>query len=107
VLELAFFRSAEYRTLIAALDASGGFFVKRWGDGPVRTLALGFLANTTQVRAFSFLFSFFFFLSGFLSRGRWARSRFGARLPRQDHAGERFYFLSFVVSVLTCGLVPV
>jgi len=58
VLELAFFRSAEYRTLIAALDASGGFFVKRWGDGPVRTLALGFLANTTQVRAFSFLFSF-------------------------------------------------
>jgi hypothetical protein len=91
VLELAFFRSAEYRTLIAALDESGGFFVKRWGDGPVRTLALGFLANTTQVSAFSFLFSFFFSFC-LLLRGRWARSHFGSRLPRRDHACERFFF---------------
>ena len=49
LLHLPFFRAPAYRALFDALDASGGFFAKRWGDGPVRTLALGMLARADQV----------------------------------------------------------
>ena len=49
LLQLAFFRSRAYRAMFTALDASGGFFERRWGDGPVRTLALGLLARPEAV----------------------------------------------------------
>jgi hypothetical protein len=49
LLYLPFFRAPAYRELFDTLDASGGFFAKRWGDGPVRTLALGMLARADQV----------------------------------------------------------
>ncbi len=39
----------QHQAVIAALDDAGGFFSKRWGDGPVRTLALGLLAHGREV----------------------------------------------------------
>lgn len=36
-------RSQEYLAYFAALDASGGIFLTRWGDAPIRTLALHML----------------------------------------------------------------
>ena len=41
--QIQLWRSTAYLSLFADLDKSGGFFMKRWGDAPVRTLALAAL----------------------------------------------------------------
>ncbi|GAA5889423.1 hypothetical protein JCM8208_007871 [Rhodotorula glutinis] len=50
--DLRFFRSEAYQDLFRALDESGGFYTERWGDAPVRALALGALASVDQVHYF-------------------------------------------------------
>jgi hypothetical protein len=49
VVDLGFFRSAQYSAYFGALDASGGFFLERWGDAPVHTLAAALFLNSSQV----------------------------------------------------------
>ena len=49
ILDLGFLRSAAYTAYFAALDASGGFFLERWGDAPVHTLAAALFLNSSQV----------------------------------------------------------
>ncbi|KZT55284.1 glycosyltransferase family 15 protein [Calocera cornea HHB12733] len=50
--DLRFFRGEEYQALFDSLDKEGGFYTERWGDAPVRTLALGLLADTDRVHYF-------------------------------------------------------
>ena len=50
-------RSREYEELFHSLDRAGGIFLHRWGDAPIRTLALFALTETFQN------FSRVFFLS--------------------------------------------
>ncbi|EJU03429.1 nucleotide-diphospho-sugar transferase [Dacryopinax primogenitus] len=49
---LPFFRSQPYQQLFTALDRSGGFYTERWGDAPIRTIALGLLEGTDKVHYF-------------------------------------------------------
>ncbi|KZP01849.1 glycosyltransferase family 15 protein [Calocera viscosa TUFC12733] len=49
---LPFFRSQPYQDLFDALDRSGGFYTERWGDAPVRTIALGLLEGADKVHYF-------------------------------------------------------
>lgn len=42
---LEFFRSKPYQALFAALDATGGFFLERWGDAPVHSIAVSALTD--------------------------------------------------------------
>jgi len=50
--DLRFFRSKEYRSLFDYLDRRGGFYSERWGDAPLRSLALGLLAGFDKVHYF-------------------------------------------------------
>ncbi|KPV72346.1 glycosyltransferase family 15 protein [Rhodotorula graminis WP1] len=50
--DLRFFRSEAYQDFFRALDDDGGFYTERWGDAPVRALALGALASIDQVHYF-------------------------------------------------------
>lgn len=49
VVNLGFFRSKSYSAYFRALDASGGFFLERWGDAPVHSLAAALFLNSSQV----------------------------------------------------------
>lgn len=49
VTAVQFWRSDAYREVFQALDASGGFFSQRWGDGPVRSIALRLMAEPSKV----------------------------------------------------------
>ena len=49
ITRLEWFRGPVYQDFFKALDASGGFFYERWGDAPVRTLALLLLAEKSSV----------------------------------------------------------
>lgn len=40
VISLDWVRSDEYNSLMEYLDQSGGFYLERWGDAPLRTLAV-------------------------------------------------------------------
>ncbi|ORY67959.1 nucleotide-diphospho-sugar transferase [Leucosporidium creatinivorum] len=50
--DLRFFRSAPYQELFNELVAAGGFYTERWGDAPIRSLALGLLTDVDQVHYF-------------------------------------------------------
>ncbi|GAA6054626.1 hypothetical protein JCM3770_002910 [Rhodotorula araucariae] len=50
--DLRFFRSSAYQDFFRALDNAGGFYTERWGDAPVRALALGALASMDQIHYF-------------------------------------------------------
>ncbi|GEM10096.1 alpha-1,2-mannosyltransferase (Ktr4), glycosyltransferase family 15 protein [Rhodotorula toruloides] len=50
--DLRFFRSREYQDVFRALDQAGGFYTERWGDAPVRALALGALAGIEKIHHF-------------------------------------------------------
>ena len=52
VVRLAWLRSAEYRKLAAALAAAEGVWMERWGDAPIRTLAVQLLLPRAQVHRF-------------------------------------------------------
>ncbi|GAA97603.1 glycosyltransferase family 15 protein [Mixia osmundae IAM 14324] len=50
--DLRFFRSVSYQNFFKALDDTGHFYTERWGDAPVRTLALALLAGREKVHYF-------------------------------------------------------
>ena len=52
VVDLAFLRSARYGAFFAAADASGRFYTSRWGDAPLRTLAVQALLPAAAVHHF-------------------------------------------------------
>jgi len=49
VSRLDFWRSAVYSQIFDYLDSTGGFFLHRWGDGPVHLLAVAYLLQPEQV----------------------------------------------------------
>jgi hypothetical protein len=52
VARVDFFRGKAYQDLFDHLDKSGGFFYERWGDAPIRTMALILLAKQSEVIQF-------------------------------------------------------
>ncbi len=50
---LNFLRSKEYRAYFDHLDKANGFFLERWGDAPVHSLAAAMFLNRSQVHHFS------------------------------------------------------
>jgi len=52
LVDLNFFRSQAYMDYYDYLDKVGGFYLYRWGDALVRTVALKFLVNETDVHYF-------------------------------------------------------
>ncbi|KAJ1900608.1 alpha 1,2-mannosyltransferase 2.4.1 [Kickxella alabastrina] len=52
IASLAFLRSPQYTAYFDFLDRAGGFFLERWGDAPVHSLAVAMLLNKSQVHYF-------------------------------------------------------
>jgi len=52
VLDLSFFRSPAYQDYYNFLDKRGGFYLYRWGDALVRTIALHMLVPPSKVHFF-------------------------------------------------------
>ncbi|KAJ2783435.1 hypothetical protein H4R18_001700 [Coemansia javaensis] len=52
IASLRWLRSDAYEAYFRFLDAAGGFFMERWGDAPVHSLAAGMLLNRSQVHFF-------------------------------------------------------
>ncbi|KAJ2773016.1 hypothetical protein IWQ56_001146 [Coemansia nantahalensis] len=52
IASLAFFRSPEYEAYFDFLDRAGGFFLERWGDAPVHSLAVAMFLRKSQVHFF-------------------------------------------------------
>ncbi|KAI9504671.1 hypothetical protein GGI25_000676 [Coemansia spiralis] len=52
IASLGFFRSPAYTAYFDFLDRAGGFFLERWGDAPVHSLAVAMFLNKTQVHYF-------------------------------------------------------
>jgi mannosyltransferase len=52
IADMDFFRSWQYRSYFKALDAKGGFYMERWGDAPVHSLALALFARPEQLHWF-------------------------------------------------------
>ncbi|GAA5957715.1 hypothetical protein JCM8115_006226 [Rhodotorula mucilaginosa] len=50
--DLRFFRSPAYQDYFRHLDQKGGFYTERWGDAPVRALALGAFAGLDKIHYF-------------------------------------------------------
>ena len=53
VSSTALWRSPQYRAIFQALDYSGGFYLCRWGDGPIHLLAVMLLLEDQQVLKFA------------------------------------------------------
>ncbi|KAJ1932978.1 alpha-1,2-mannosyltransferase ktr1 [Linderina pennispora] len=49
---LEFLRSEKYMAYFNFLDRAGGFFMERWGDAPVHTMAVAMFLNKSQVHYF-------------------------------------------------------
>ncbi|KAI1323249.1 glycolipid 2-alpha-mannosyltransferase [Xylariaceae sp. FL0255] len=52
IADLGFFRSKAYQDYFEYLDNKGGFYTERWGDAAVHSLAIGMLADPSQVHHF-------------------------------------------------------
>ncbi|KAJ1962990.1 hypothetical protein GGI12_002321, partial [Dipsacomyces acuminosporus] len=52
IASLAFLRSPQYTAYFDFLDRAGGFFLERWGDAPVHSLAVAMFLNKSQVHYF-------------------------------------------------------
>ncbi|KAJ2397980.1 hypothetical protein GGI23_003353 [Coemansia sp. RSA 2559] len=52
IASLNWLRSAPYEAYFEYLDKAKGFFMERWGDAPVHSLAAGFLLRRDQVHFF-------------------------------------------------------
>ncbi|VEU19425.1 DEKNAAC100567 [Brettanomyces naardenensis] len=46
------FQSKQYRDYFHFLEESNGFFVERWGDAPIHSLALGMFLNQSEIHYF-------------------------------------------------------
>ncbi|RVX71194.1 hypothetical protein B0A52_04768 [Exophiala mesophila] len=52
IARLDWFRSKEYNDFFETMDRSGGFWMERWGDAPIHSLAAGALLQTRDVHYF-------------------------------------------------------
>ncbi|KAK4195363.1 glycolipid 2-alpha-mannosyltransferase-domain-containing protein [Triangularia verruculosa] len=52
IARLDFFRSKEYEDFFQMMDRSGGFWMERWGDAPIHSLAAGALLAPRDVHYF-------------------------------------------------------
>ena len=51
VLRLDFFRGERYQDVFRYMDSTGGFWLHRWGNNPVRTFAVALLLEDRDVRS--------------------------------------------------------
>ncbi|KAL2195369.1 glycosyltransferase family 15 protein [Corynascus similis CBS 632.67] len=52
IARLDFFRSKEYEEFFEMMDRSGGFWMERWGDAPIHSLAAGVLLAPRDIHYF-------------------------------------------------------
>ena len=52
ITNLDFLRAEPYERYMDYLESKGGFYYERWGDAPVRSLALGLFADKSQIHWF-------------------------------------------------------
>jgi len=52
IARLDWFRSKEYEDFFQMMDRSGGFWMERWGDAPIHSLAAGALLSVKDVHYF-------------------------------------------------------
>ncbi|KAK3358441.1 nucleotide-diphospho-sugar transferase [Lasiosphaeria ovina] len=52
IARLDFFRSKEYEDFFQVMDRSGGFWMERWGDAPIHSLAAGALLSPRDIHYF-------------------------------------------------------
>ncbi|KAK0609752.1 alpha-mannosyltransferase [Bombardia bombarda] len=52
IARLSFFRSKEYEDFFQMMDRSGGFWMERWGDAPIHSLAAGALLSPRDIHYF-------------------------------------------------------
>ncbi|EGS17888.1 alpha-1,2-mannosyltransferase-like protein [Thermochaetoides thermophila DSM 1495] len=52
IARLDFFRSKAYEDFFQMMDRSGGFWMERWGDAPIHSLALGALLSPKDIHYF-------------------------------------------------------
>lgn len=52
ISSLDWLRSEPYEAYMEYLESMGGFYYERWGDAPVRSLALGLFADTSEIHWF-------------------------------------------------------
>lgn len=49
IVDLSFVQSEAYRSYFEALDGYGGFFMERWGDAPIRSIAASLLLHRDEI----------------------------------------------------------
>ncbi|KAI9687794.1 MAG: alpha-1,2-mannosyltransferase (Kre5) [Bathelium mastoideum] len=52
IARLDWFRSKEYNEFFEMMDRSGGFWMERWGDAPIHSLAAGALLSPSDIHYF-------------------------------------------------------
>lgn len=52
IASLEWFRSKEYNDFFELMDRSGGFWMERWGDAPIHSLAAGVLLGPRDIHYF-------------------------------------------------------
>ncbi|KAL1966777.1 hypothetical protein VTN77DRAFT_3742 [Rasamsonia byssochlamydoides] len=52
IARLDFFRSKDYEEFFEMMDRSGGFWMERWGDAPIHSLAAGALLSPKDIHYF-------------------------------------------------------
>ncbi|TWU76138.1 alpha-1,2-mannosyltransferase (Kre5) [Metarhizium rileyi] len=52
IAKLSWFRSKEYNDFFEMMDRSGGFWMERWGDAPIHSLAAGALLGVKDIHYF-------------------------------------------------------
>ncbi|KAI5309323.1 alpha-1,2-mannosyltransferase (Kre5) [Ascosphaera atra] len=52
IARLSWFRSKEYQDFFDMMDRSGGFWMERWGDAPIHSLAAGALLSPADIHYF-------------------------------------------------------
>ena len=52
IASLSWFRSKEYEDFFEMMDRSGGFWMERWGDAPIHSLAAGALLEVKDIHYF-------------------------------------------------------
>ncbi|CUS11272.1 unnamed protein product [Tuber aestivum] len=52
IADMNLWRSKKYRDYFDHLDRPGGFFYERWGDAPVRSIALGLIEDKNRIHWF-------------------------------------------------------
>jgi mannosyltransferase len=52
IARLDWFRSKEYNDFFELMDRSGGFWMERWGDAPIHSLAAGALLSPSDIHYF-------------------------------------------------------